>query len=255
MMSQNAAGHVSTNSMRLSKSVSTLSSGRRLFSAAVDASGLAVSEVLRAEVATSAQALRGIGEAIAMLQTTDGAVGMLGNTLKGMKTIIAKVQVGTYSEDQKSAMQRQFDHLTAQLASISSAATFNGKYLLVPGAKLELTISAGERISVEVGDMTIEEIQDIVGDPGTAAAAVEAAYARLTEFQGTLGAAANRLESAADAIATKAANIIAAKSRITNADYAKETAKNTSNLISVKMSIAAEVQANSLSKMVLSLLE
>ena len=145
---------------------------------------------------------------------------MLGNTLKGMKTIIAKVQVGTYSDDQKSAMQRQFDHLSAQMASISSSATFNGKYLLVEGSKLELSISAGERISVEVGNMTVGEMSDIVEDPGTAAAAVDAAYERLISFRGTLGSVANRLESAADMVAARGVNIMAAESQITSVDYA-----------------------------------
>ena len=255
MMSQNAAGHVSANSMRLSKSVSALSSGRRTYSAAVDASGLAISEVLRADVEPTAQALRNMGDAISMLQTTDGATGMLGNTLKNMKTIITQVQVGTYSDMQKSAMQRQFDSLSEHLAETAKVATFNGHYLLVPGAKLDFAIGAGESISMEVKGITIDEITDIVANPGTAGEAIDAAIEQLAAFRGALGAMANRLESAVSGAETKVENLMAAESRISDVDVAKETAKNTSNLMSVRMSIAAEAQANSLSKMVLKLLE
>ncbi len=255
IMSQNAAGYVSENTRSLSKSMSKLSSGLRINSASDDASGLAVRELLRADVEPTAQALRNMGDAIAMLQTTDGATGMLGNTLKDMKTIITQVQIGTYSDAQKSTMQRQFDQLSEQLSSISTAATFNGQYLLVPGSRLELVISAGERISVEVGNMTISETSDIVEDPGTVEAAIDAAIDQLVTFRGAIGAATNRLESAAAVIDTKAENLMAAESRISDVDVAKETARNTSNLVSVQMSIAAAAQANSLSKMVLTLLE
>ena len=253
MMSQNAAGHVSSNSLRLSKSMSKLSSGLRINSAADDASGLAVREILRADVATSASALKSIGQAIAMLQTTDGVTGMLGNTLKNMKTIITKVQVGTYSDDQKSAMQRQFDHLTAQMVETATAASFNGKYLLVEGARLDFAIGAGESISMEVEGITIDEM-DIVGDPGTAAAAIDAALRKLTTMRGQFGAASGRLEGAAASLEAAAENLMSAESRISDANVARETAKNTSNLVSMQISVAVEAQANSMAKMVGTLL-
>ncbi len=255
IMSQNAAGYVTENSRSLSKSMSKLSSGLRINSAADDASGLAVREILRADIEPTAQALRNMSDAISMLQTTDGVTGMLGNTLKDMKTIITQVKTGTYSDAQKSTMQRQFDNLSEHLAEVAKVATFNGHYLLVPGARLDFTIGAGESISMEVEGITIDEISDIVADPGTAGEAVDAAIEQLATFRGALGATAKRLESAASVAKIKVENLMAAESRISDVDVAKETARNTSNMISMQMSIAALSQANSLSKMVLTLLE
>lgn len=254
MMSQNAAGHVSANSMRLSKSVSALSSGRRIYSSAADASGLAIAGALRADVASSVSAFKNMSDAISMLQTTDGATGMLGNTLKDMKMIITQVKTGTYSDAQKSAMQRQFDNLSEHLSEIARVATFNEHYLLITGGSIEVELGDGNTISIDTEGISVGST-DIVADPGTAGAAVDAAIEQLTTFRGALGAVANRLESAALVAETEVENLMAAESRISDVDYAEETARNTSNLISVQMSIAALSQANSLSKMVLTLLE
>jgi len=85
LMSQNAARNLGTSYDSLSKSVERLSSGLRINSAKDDAAGLAVRELMRADIAVLEQGVRNAQDGISMLQTMEGATATIDEALIRMK--------------------------------------------------------------------------------------------------------------------------------------------------------------------------
>ena len=87
LMADNAARHLGRSYDVLATSVERLSSGLRINSAKDDAAGLAVRELIRADVATLQQGSRNAQDAISMLQTSEGAMGVIDELLVRMKEL------------------------------------------------------------------------------------------------------------------------------------------------------------------------
>ena len=77
LMAQNASRNLGDSYTKLSTSVRRLSSGLRVGNAADDAAGLAVRELMRADIAALSQGVRNANDAISMIQTADGALGVI----------------------------------------------------------------------------------------------------------------------------------------------------------------------------------
>ena len=87
MMAMNANRNLSNNYSRLATSVQRLSSGLRINGAGDDAAGLAIRELMRADIATYNQGVRNANDAISMIQTADGALGVIDEKLILMKEL------------------------------------------------------------------------------------------------------------------------------------------------------------------------
>jgi flagellin len=81
----------------MSTSVQRLSSGLRINSAADDAAGLAIREMMRADIATMNQGISNIADAISMIQTADGALSVIDEKLIRMKELAEQAATGTYT--------------------------------------------------------------------------------------------------------------------------------------------------------------
>src|SRR4030042_7024291 len=100
LMSVNAARHLSQSYDALSKSVERLSSGLRINGAKDDAAGLAVREMMRADVAVIQQGARNVGDGISMLQTMEGAMATIDDILVRMTALAEQAATGSYSSGQ-----------------------------------------------------------------------------------------------------------------------------------------------------------
>ncbi|MBC8472207.1 MAG: flagellin, partial [Planctomycetes bacterium] len=85
LMAVNAARHLGQSYDALSRSVERLSSGLRINSAKDDAAGLAVRELMRADIAVIQQGARNALDGISMLQTMEGAMATIDNALVRMQ--------------------------------------------------------------------------------------------------------------------------------------------------------------------------
>ena len=252
-MSQNAARYISSSTDALSKTVRNLSSGLRINTSADDASGLAVRELLRADLATARQSSRNVLDGASMVQTADGAAGAIGDSLVQMKHLAVQAANGTYSPEQKNIMQRQFNDLAASVTQITGSTSFNGVNLFQDGQTVDIAVGDGDTISFNTENIAVGPA-DITTDAVAAMAVVDQAISQVSEYRGDLGATVNRLQSTAAVIDTKAENIVAAESRISDADFAKEAAAMTAQKISVNTGIAAQSQANTIAQVVAMLL-
>jgi flagellin len=257
IMSNDAASNSSKLFGKMSKFVASLSSGLRINSADDDAAGMAVSELMRADIAAGGQSSRNVQDGISMAQTAEGASSIVSDNLVRMKQLATQAASGTYSPQQKSIMQKEFSQLHDEIKRISSSTEFNGVKLLDSDGSVSISTGQGDAINVDTKDLSLTSLDavDLTADPSAAAAAVDTAISEVSEFRGTVGAEMNRLQSAGEVIDVKVQNIKASQSRIADADVAKEMASLTTNSVVSSASIAMLAQANNLPKMALKLLE
>ncbi len=130
LMAGNAARTLGSHYNRLSKSVQRLSSGLRINSAADDAAGLAIRELMRADVAGLNQGIRNANDAISMIQTADGALAVIDEKLIRMKELAEQAATGTYNSTQRLMIDSEFQAMGAEIDRIARATDFNGIHLL-----------------------------------------------------------------------------------------------------------------------------
>ena len=233
----------------LNSSISRLSSGLRIISAMDDAAGLAVRELLRSDIATARQGFNNVRDGISMLQTADGAASAVSGNLARMTQLAAQASTGTYSDSQRGIMQQEFSQLAAEIERITQTTSFNGTNLFTDGQTINISLGDGDTISVDTQNISLGSA-DLTVDPAAAQAMVSSAIAQVSSYRGGLGAKMNRLESAATVINTKAENLLAAESRVSDVDVAREVTSLASNQVLVQAATAAQAHANTFMKLV-----
>ncbi len=153
LMATNAARLLGRSYDSLAKSVERLSSGLRINSAKDDAAGLAVRELMRAEVATLRQGARNARDAISMLQTGEGAMAVIDDLLIRMKELAEQAATETYSEDQRSIMDAEFSQLGAEITRIAGSTKFNNIDLLNTVATKKIHIGTPTTIDITTEKM------------------------------------------------------------------------------------------------------
>lgn len=144
IMASNAARHLGKAYDSLSTSVERLSSGLRINSAKDDAAGLAVRELVRADIAVIQQGSRNAQDGISMLQTMEGAMGVIDDNLIRMKELAEQASTGSYSSSQRSIMNAEFSEMANEIDRIAGATTFNGIRMLT-------TADSTAAVSIHVG--------------------------------------------------------------------------------------------------------
>ena len=130
MMAMNAARNLNASYNRLNKSVQRLSSGLRVNSAADDAAGLAIRELMRADIATLNQGVRNANDAISLIQVADGALGVIDEKLIRMKELAEQAATGTYNSTQRLMIESEYQSMASEITRIANATDFNGVKLL-----------------------------------------------------------------------------------------------------------------------------
>jgi flagellin len=156
-MSMNAARNLGISYDRLSTSVERLSSGLRINSAKDDAAGLAVRELIRADVAALNQGVRNANDGISMLQAAEGALGEIDSILIRMKELVEQANTGTYSTTQTNIMQAEYDELATEINRIATSTDFNDKKLLDNANSV--TISLGQGSGTGAVTVTAQDMQ------------------------------------------------------------------------------------------------
>lgn len=130
MMAATAARNLGSIFDRLGKSTERLSSGLRINSAADDAAGLAIRELMRSDIAVLNQGLRNASDAISLIQTAEGALGVIDEKLIRMKELAEQASTGTYTTVQRDIMNSEYQAMAAEIDRIANATDFNGIKLL-----------------------------------------------------------------------------------------------------------------------------
>lgn len=139
-----AQNSISKTQNSLSTSMTRLSTGYRINTAMDDAAGLQIATRLKAQTSGMAMAMRNTQNATSMIQTADGALGETVNILVRMKDLATQAADASATTDDKTAMQAEFDTLTAELSNIVGNTSFGGaKLMTVKATTAQQTIAAG----------------------------------------------------------------------------------------------------------------
>ena len=130
LMAANTASNLNSHYDKLSVSTQRLSSGLRINSAADDAAGLAIRELQRTEIAALQQGSRNASDAISLIQTADGALGVIDEKLTRMKELAEQAATGTYDSTQRLMIESEYQAMASEITRIANATDFNGIHLL-----------------------------------------------------------------------------------------------------------------------------
>jgi flagellin len=130
MMAMTAANNLNLAYGSMATSTQRLSSGMRINGAADDAAGLAIRELMRSDISSINQGVRNANDAVSMLQTADGALGITDTILIRMKELATQAATGTYTSDQRLIIDSEYQAMASEITRIANATQFNGIYLL-----------------------------------------------------------------------------------------------------------------------------
>jgi flagellin len=264
LMAVNAARHLGSSYNALASSVERLSSGLRINSAKDDAAGLAVRELMRADIAVLNQGARNAQDGISMLQTMEGAMATIDDALVRMQQLAEQAATGSYSSAQRQIMENEFTEMREEIDRVAGATTFNGIKMLDNSATVSIHFGklttdnisiAGSNITSASSGLNITglTIAD-VASAKNALVTIDSAISTKDTARAAFGYKMNRLEGTIAVLNIQAENLQAAESRVSDVDVATEMAEMTRNQVLAQAGISMLAQANTMPQMALTLL-
>lgn len=265
LMAINASRHLGLNYGSLAESVERISTGHRVNTSKDDAAGLAVRELMQADIMVLRQGVRNTADAVSMLQTMEGAMTTLDGILIRMRELAEQASTDSYSTSQRQIMSNEFQEMAAEIDRIAASAEFNSIQMLNSASgSVSLHFKPGSSITVSTVDVTASALGvdsasvSIAGSDGTAARLALTALTTAIEAKDSarayFGSTMNRLENTEQVLRIEMEATMASESRITDVDIGTELARLTRNQVLSRANVAMLSQANMLPSMALSLL-
>jgi flagellin len=256
VFSLNAQRNLNNTQSSLQTSLERLSSGLRINRASDDAAGLAISDRMTAQIRGLEQAVRNVNDGIGYVQTADGALAEVTNSLQRMREIAVQAATGTVSASDRTNLNLEYTALKSSISNIKSNTEFNGSALFGATVAVQSGANANQTVNVSVADPAISASGDIlsVANANTEIGAIDTDLATVANARAQAGGSQAQLESTARNLSNVVENVSAARSQILDADFAKETANLTRAQILQQAGSAMLAQANVVPQNVLSLL-
>ena len=263
------------------KAMQQRSTGKRINSAKDDAAGLAIAARMTQQIEGLNQGIRNAGDAIAMIQTTEGATDSITTMLLRISELSMQAANDTYSDTQRSFLNNEFTQLKQEINRMSKTHEWNGFKILAGANRLgtdatplslyfQIGDSADQRIQVDLpnfsekGTVTnlIFKTKDLSADSSIATVTgaqevldlAKLALDKVSESRSMMGAAMNRLEYVISNLTNVSMNSSASRSQIQDADYATASTALAKSQIMEQAATAVLAQANTSQQTVLKLL-
>jgi len=239
----NVHRNLMTTNRNLAESLKRLSSGYRINSAKDDASGFAVANKFRADIASLKVAHQNAAEAQAMLQVADGAYSKIYDILVRMKELATQA-----ASDQtvQSQLASEFVNLQSEITRIAQSTKYNTQVLIngnlatngltfqigqTNGAEFQLNIKLATAnaaaLKVDAGSINISN----ASSARAAMDAIDTAITSINQFMSQIGANQNRLQYTMENLEVSIENFSASESTIRDVDMAEEVTNFTKNQI------------------------
>lgn len=256
----NALTSLNAINMQLYTHQERLASGKRINSSADDPSGYVISKKMEGRIRSMGAALDNVGDAVSTFGVAEGAYQTIADLLVQIKEKQTRFINGAFGADEKNALATEISALATEIDDIVTTTKFNGVQLLtstysqnfqVGEASTETfavaftsSVSSGALLSYAAGSITSANVASLTVDTG---------LVTTNTAVGTIGAKLNRLSVKEANLNTQITNTEAAKSRIFDADIAKEQIKAAKLQILQQTSTAMLAQANQAPQVFLSL--
>ncbi|MVX62328.1 flagellin [Clostridium chromiireducens] len=251
-----------------SKALNNISTGSKLSSAKDNPGKIGKNETLKIQVLTNDAASKNIQDATSMLQTFDGSLQEINNSLSRMKELTISAGSGALSDEDKKIIQGEIDSIKKDIGDLSNNTEFNGIKLSVSSSsslnenptktvKAAIGTMDGENIEIPffdvspenlgINNLDISNVDDSIG-------AIDKAIKMVSKVRSRYGSIQNRLEGTADYLSSKDINIQTTQSRIGDADIAEEMMNYSKNQLLVNSAIGLMAQSNNFPKDCLNIL-
>lgn len=265
------------NSLTLNASaLNKITTGSKINSAKDNPNKLGVSEGLRLQIRSLQMAERNIQDGVSMVQTVDGGLSSIGDSLIRIKELTIQ-SAGVTAEDDRKVIQLEIDQLKEHIDYTAKNSEFNGVKLLDSDRVtnnnypkyLKHTVGANtkEDIDIPVYNLTTDMLTDREGNSLKSLNVVnsenidkniqvlDSAMATVNSARSRYGAIQNRMETSATNLTGTSSNLEKAESRIRDTDIALEMAEYARTSILQETSIALMQQTNNFPKDILRVLE
>lgn len=252
----------------MSKSMAQLASGSRINIAADDAAGLAISESLKAQIRSSAQAQRNANDGISMVQTAEGGLSEISNIVTRLRELGIQAASDTVGEKERGFLDKEVQQLKEEIQRIASVTTW-GTTKLLDGSSPDFDFQVGifnneteDRIQFKASEnlATLDHLGlaglDYTTKEGaqTALENLDMAQNSVNGTRANLGALQNRLTSTVDNLGVTQENLSAANSRIRDTDVAQASSEMVRNNILLQAGTSTLAQANQSNQLALKLI-
>lgn len=255
--------NLSSVGKKQSTSSNRLSSGKKINSAADDAAGLAISEKMRAQVKGLDMASKNSEDAISLIQTAEGSLSEIESMVQRMRELTVQASNDTNTSSDRAKLSDEVLQLQQEITDMAGRTEFNTK-VLATGAfgagkgtlVFQIGANTGQSISLNIGSMTseglgIDKIASEIKKGGATSATISSLLSTLDTAietvsieRANLGAKQNRLNYTINNLNVSSENLSAAKSRIEDADMAKEMMNLTSANVLQQAATSMLAQAN-----------
>jgi len=265
--SQRIGAHVSSNSRGLARIALRLSTGRRINDGGDDAAGLGVANNLDAKIRSTRAAIRNSENGIAIAEVADTAAGEVTHALQRMRELAVQGSSTFIRPAERTTLDLEFSGMHSEISRIASEVSFGG-LSLADGSITQLLVQSGigsaasSRIALSLGQLTTTYLGlnvasfDLLSATNARATLdlLDTALGSVNQTRSRLGATVNRLEASINATHAYGIALTMASSRLTDADYAKETSEFTKFQILMVAGGASMVHHKHIEKQALRLL-
>jgi flagellin len=270
-----ASKNLQSAQTNMANSVERLSSGLRINRARDDAAGLGIANALTMQINSADQGIRNLNDGISIVQTAEGALVQAGEMAQRILALSVQGQSSALTTTQKNSITTEMRALLDGINAIQTRTKFGGNTTSIFNATA-LTVNSGKESSDTVTitatslstigttaglaltlstNVTTAASTATVGDFQAITSSVTTYIDAISSQRGALGATQNQMEYSISNITELSANLTSARSRITDTDYASETAKLTKGQILQQAATAMLAQANQMPNVILSLLK
>lgn len=256
MASISAQRSLSMQTKRQEHSAQALASGSRIVRAADDAAGLAISENMKADIRGTAAARSNAFNAISMIQVGEGGLAETTNLIIRLKELGVQSASDTIGEKERAYLNQEAKSVSEEIDRISKTTKFGDKSLL-DGSNPTFDFHVGSNAAKEnvityqvdgnatIGELNLDSVdisskdgaKDLLGN-------LDSALEKVSRMRAGFGALQSRLESTATGLDVKSENLSAARSRISDADVAKESSEMASASMLQSAAISVLASAN-----------
>jgi len=265
VLSLTAQRNASASQGLLQTAIERLSSGLRINSARDDAAGLGISVRMDSQSRGMEVAARNAADGISLAQTAEGGLGKVSDMLQRMRELAVQSANATNTTADRTSLNNEFTQMTAEISRTLSATKFNGISIIGSGAATQ-TFQVGANtldvLAVTTSDMSANgTVTTAIAATITTAALsttaignIDSALDQINTERAKYGAMQNRFDTIIGVLQVSIENQKAASSRITDTDFAVETARMTRAQIMQQAGTAMIAQANATPQSVLALL-
>jgi flagellin len=137
----------------LAQAITRLSSGKRINSAADDAAGLAISNIMQTQINGLNQGVSNANDGVSMVQTASSGLSSLTNSLQRIRELATQAANGSMTDDDRAALQQEVNQQVSEINRIASQTTYNGMNVLngtMGSVSFQVGANVGQNISLDL---------------------------------------------------------------------------------------------------------